>query len=58
MLFVFALAGLALKFPLIALAVGGRGVRRLRRGADLREFARLRRVFTRRRQALFGEQPA
>ena len=55
--FVFALAGLALKFPLIALVVVI--VTLVVCVAILTYVVRtLRRVFTRRRQSLFGEQPA
>ncbi len=53
----FALAGLALKFPLIALAVVV--VAFVVCVAVLTYVVRtLRRLFTRRRQSLFGEQPA
>ena len=53
----FALAGLALKFPLLALAVVV--VAFVVCLAVLTYVVRtLRRVFTRRRQSLFGEQPA
>ena len=55
--FVFVLAGLALKFPLIALAVVI--VALIVCVAILTYVVRtLRRVFTRRRQTLLGEQPA